>query len=69
MQTNRGPLRKWKKKIGKADDDEYNTCMVEERGHYAAFECPLNEDLRREHINGAQSWEDLEDEVKVREGE
>ena len=57
LRTNKKPLRR-------ADDGECNICMVEERGYYEVFECPGVGTL-----DGAQSWEDLEDEVKVGEGE
>ena len=53
LRTNRGPLRKWKKRIGK--DGECNICMVEETGCHVTFECPVNEDLGWEHIDGVQS--------------
>ena len=33
------------------------------------FECPVNEEVRKATINGAQTWEDLDDKAIIRKGE
>ena len=64
-----GASREWKKRIGKTEDDSCGICGVQETGWHLAFECPVNEEIRKAYINGAQTWEDLDDKVKSRKGE
>ena len=66
MRTDRGPVGKWKKRIGKTGDDNCKNCGVQETGWHLVFECPINKDVREEKIKGAGTWEELEDKVRIR---
>ncbi len=52
MRTDRGPVGKWKKRIGKTEDDNCKKCGVQETGWHLVFECPMNNDAREEKIKG-----------------
>ncbi len=69
MRTDRGPVRKWKKRIGKTNDDSCGMCGVQETGWHLVSECPVNEEVRKANINGARTWEDLDDKAMTRKGE
>ena len=68
LRTDRGPIRIWKKRIGKAVEDNCKKCGVQETGRHLTFECPVNQDIREKTIRGARTWEDLEDKEKIEEG-
>ena len=36
-----------------------------ETGWHLTFECPVNKDIRKAMINGARTWEDLEDKKRA----
>ncbi len=42
---------------------------VHETGWHLVFECPVNEEVRKAKINGARTWEDLDDKAMIRKGE
>ena len=69
LRTDRGPVVKWKKRIGKTEDDSCEMCGVQETGWHLTFECPVNEEVRKANINGARTWEDLDDKARIRKGE
>ena len=69
LRTDRGPVGKWKKRIEKTEDDSCGMCGVRETGWHLAFECPVNEEIRKANINGARTWEDLDDKAMIRKGE
>ena len=60
-------MGKWKKRIGKTEDDSCDVCGVQETGWHLVFECPVNEEARKENIDGAQAWEDLDDREQIKE--
>ena len=62
-------MRKWKKRIGKTDDDSCGKCGVQETGWHLVFECPVNGEARAENISGAKTWEDLDNKAMIRKGE
>ena len=66
MRTDRGPVGKWKKRIGKTEDDNCEKCRVQETGWHLVFECPVNKEAREAKIRGARTWEDLEDKARIR---
>ena len=55
MRTDRGPIGKWKKRIGKTEDDNCERCEVQETGKHLVFECPVNEEAREPKIKGART--------------
>ena len=69
MRTDRGPVGKWKKRIGKTEDDNCANCGIQETGWHLVFECPVNREARETNIKGARTWEDLEDKAMIRKGE
>ena len=69
MRTDRGPVDKWKARIGKSEDDSCGMCGVQETGRHLAFEFPVNAEVRNANINRARTWEDLADKVMIRKGE
>ena len=69
LRTDRGPLGKWKKRIGNTEDDSCEGCGVQETSRHLVFECPVNEEVRKANINGARTWEDLDDKAMMRKGE
>ena len=69
MRTDRGPAGKWKKHIGKTEDDKCAKCRIQETGWHLIFECPVNKEAREAKIKGARTWEDLEDKAMIREGD
>lgn len=69
LRTDRGPVGKWKKRIGKTDDDSCGRCGGQETGLHLVFECPINEEAREKYINGAKSWEDLDNKELIRKEE
>ena len=66
MRTDRGPVGKWKKCIGKTEDDNWEKFRVQETGWHLVFECPLNKEARETKIRGVRTWEDLEDKARIR---
>ena len=64
----RGPVGKWKKRIRKTEDDSCERSGVQETGRHLVFECPVNEEVRKANINGARTWEDLDDKAMIRKG-
>ena len=68
MRTDRGPVVKWKKRIGKTGDDSCKKCGAQETGWHLVFECPVNEEAREAMIKGARTWEDLEDKGMIKKG-
>ena len=58
LRTDRGPVGKWKKRIGKTDDGSCGRCGVQETGWHLIIECLVNEEVRQANIDGAQTWED-----------
>ena len=42
---------------------------MQETGSHLVFECPENEEARKRYINGARTWEDLDDKTLIKEGE
>ena len=64
----RGPVGKWKKRIGRTEDDNCRKCGVQETGWHLVFECPVNKEAREAKITGARTWEDLEDKARIRKG-
>ena len=69
LRTDRGPIRKWEKRIGEAEGDGCGMCGVQETGWHLVSECPVNEEVRKANINEARRWEDLGDKAMVRRGE
>ena len=69
LRTDRGPVGKWRKRIGKTDDDSCGKCGVQETGRHLVFECPVNEEARKANISGAKTWEDLNNKAMIRKGE
>ena len=69
MRTDRGPVGRWKKRIGKTEDDSCKKCGVQETGRHLVFECPVNGKAREAEIKGAQTWEDLDDKAMIKKGE
>ena len=55
-------------RIWRTDDDNCGMCRVQETGWHLEFECPVNE-ARKADINGARTWEDLDEKAMVRKGE
>ena len=43
LRTDRGSVGKWKKRIGKTEDNSCEMCGVQETGWHLTFECPVNE--------------------------
>ena len=43
-------------------------CGVQETGWHLIFECTVNEKARKANINGARTWEDLDDRAMVKKG-
>ena len=39
---------------------------VQETGWHLVFECPVNKESRKANIDGAQTWEDLDNKERVR---
>ena len=68
-ESDRGPVGKWKKRIGKTEDDNCAKCGIQETGWHLVFKCPVNREAREAKIKGARTWEDLEDKVTIRKGE
>ena len=68
MKTDRGPVGNGKR-IGKTEDDCCGMCAVQETDWHLAFECPVNEEVHKANINGAGTWEDLDDKVMIRKEE
>ena len=66
MRTDREPVAKWKKRIGKTEDHNCKKCGVQETGWHRVFECPLNKDAREKNIKRARTWEELEDKTRIR---
>ena len=44
----RGPVGKWKKRIGKTEDDNCGKCGVQETGWHLVFECPVSKEAGRQ---------------------
>ena len=42
---------------------------MQETGWHLVFECLVNEEVRKAKINGARTWEDLDDKAMIRKGE
>lgn len=61
-------MGKWKKLIGKADNDSCKENGVQETGWHLVFKCPISKELRRDFIQGTSSWEDLDDKSQLKEG-
>ena len=53
--------------IGKTDDDSCVKCGVQETGWHLVFECPVNKESRKANINGAHTWEDLDNKERIKE--
>ena len=66
MRTNRGPVGKWKKRIGNTKDDNCGKCGVQETGRHLVFECPVNKEAPEAKIRLARTWEDLEDKARIK---
>ena len=62
-------MGKWKKRIGMTNDDNCGKCGVQETGWHLGFECPVNKEARKANIDGARTWEDLDNKAKIKKGE
>ncbi len=69
LRTDRGPVGKWKKRIGKIENDNCAKCGIQETGWHLMFGCPVNTEEREAKIKGARIWEDLENKAMIRKGE
>ena len=69
LRTDRGPVGKCKKRIGKTDNDSCGKCGVQETGRHLVFECPVNKEVRKAYISGAKTCEDLDNKAMIRKGE
>ena len=66
LRTDRGPIGVWKKRIGKAEDENCKKCGVQETGWHLTLEWPVNQDIRERAISGARTWEELEDKGMIK---
>ena len=55
LRTDRGPVGKWKRGSERQRMTIAGLCGVQEMGWHLAFECPVNEEIHKENINGART--------------
>ena len=41
---------------------------MQETGWHLVFECPVNKESRKANIDGAQTWEDLDNKERIKGG-